>query len=100
PFTFSVREFPSTHAYGVSLLRLQSATDVAEFLPSLLIEIRCSCAALFSSLPNAAKLLEELHDSSRCTYRTLMDWSVEVIFGLPGDGINGVMEALRIRKDK
>ncbi|HMC27703.1 MAG TPA: thiamine pyrophosphate-binding protein, partial [Verrucomicrobiae bacterium] len=31
---------------------------------------------------------------------TLMDWSVEVIFGLPGDGINGVMEALRIRKDK
>src|SRR5438045_6850831 len=31
---------------------------------------------------------------------TLMDWSVEVIFGLPGDGINGIMEALRIRKDK
>lgn len=31
---------------------------------------------------------------------TLMDWGVEVIFGLPGDGINGVMEALRIRQDK
>jgi len=31
---------------------------------------------------------------------TLMDWGVEVIFGLPGDGINGVMEALRLRKDK
>jgi len=31
---------------------------------------------------------------------SLMDWGVEVIFGLPGDGINGIMEALRVRKDK
>jgi pyruvate dehydrogenase (quinone) len=30
----------------------------------------------------------------------LIDWNVEVIFGLPGDGINGLMEALRKRKDK
>jgi pyruvate dehydrogenase (quinone) len=30
----------------------------------------------------------------------LIDWGVEVIFGLPGDGINGIMEALRTRKDK
>jgi pyruvate dehydrogenase (quinone) len=30
----------------------------------------------------------------------LCDWGVEVIFGLPGDGINGVMEALRVRQDK
>jgi pyruvate dehydrogenase (quinone) len=28
------------------------------------------------------------------------DWGVEVIFGLPGDGINVVMEALRKRRDK
>lgn len=31
---------------------------------------------------------------------SLMDWGVEVIFGLPGDGINGIMEALRKKKDK
>jgi pyruvate dehydrogenase (quinone)/pyruvate oxidase len=30
----------------------------------------------------------------------LMEWGVEVIFGLPGDGINGIMEALRLRQDK
>lgn len=30
----------------------------------------------------------------------LMDWGVEIIFGLPGDGINGIMEALRVRQDK
>jgi pyruvate dehydrogenase (quinone)/pyruvate oxidase len=30
----------------------------------------------------------------------LHDWGVEVIFGLPGDGINGIMEALRERRDK
>jgi pyruvate dehydrogenase (quinone) len=31
---------------------------------------------------------------------SLRDWGVEIIFGLPGDGINGIMEALRRRKDK
>jgi pyruvate dehydrogenase (quinone) len=31
---------------------------------------------------------------------TLIDWGVDVIFGLPGDGINGFMEALRKRQDK
>lgn len=31
---------------------------------------------------------------------TLMDWGVEYVFGLPGDGINGIMEALRTRQDK
>src|SRR5213595_764751 len=30
----------------------------------------------------------------------LIDWGVEVIFGLPGDGINGIMEALRTRQEK
>src|SRR5947207_2412054 len=30
----------------------------------------------------------------------LIDWGVEVIFGLPGDGINGIMEALRTREEK
>lgn len=31
---------------------------------------------------------------------TLCDWGVEVIFGLPGDGINGVIEALRRNKER
>jgi pyruvate dehydrogenase (quinone) len=30
----------------------------------------------------------------------LIDWKVDVIFGLPGDGINGFIEALRRRQDK
>src|SRR5579863_2065119 len=30
----------------------------------------------------------------------LMDWGVDTIFGLPGDGINGVFEALRKNKDR
>jgi thiamine pyrophosphate-dependent acetolactate synthase large subunit-like protein len=31
---------------------------------------------------------------------TISDWGVQVIFGLPGDGINGIMEALRTRHDR
>src|SRR4030088_1913171 len=30
----------------------------------------------------------------------LFDWCVGVVFGLPGDGINGIMEALRARQDR
>ncbi|MCF6121797.1 MULTISPECIES: thiamine pyrophosphate-dependent enzyme [Mesorhizobium] len=41
-------------------------------------------------MPNAAEILID----------TLVAWDVEVVFGLPGDGINGVMEALRTRRDK
>jgi pyruvate dehydrogenase (quinone)/pyruvate oxidase len=31
---------------------------------------------------------------------TLVDWEVNTIFGLPGDGINGIMEALRTRQEQ
>ena len=30
----------------------------------------------------------------------LLDWGAQVVFGLPGDGINGIMEALRERQDR
>jgi pyruvate dehydrogenase (quinone)/pyruvate oxidase len=41
-----------------------------------------------------------MHSASDVLVETLIDWGVEVIFGLPGDGINGIMEALRTHKDK
>jgi pyruvate dehydrogenase (quinone)/pyruvate oxidase len=31
---------------------------------------------------------------------TLIAWGVDTVFGLPGDGINGIMEALRTREEK
>ena len=31
---------------------------------------------------------------------TLIDWGVDTIFGIPGDGINGIIESLRTRQDK
>ncbi|HET6535409.1 MAG TPA: thiamine pyrophosphate-dependent enzyme [Sphingomicrobium sp.] len=31
---------------------------------------------------------------------TLISWGVDTIFGIPGDGINGVFESLRTRQDK
>ncbi|HZU30386.1 MAG TPA: thiamine pyrophosphate-dependent enzyme [Candidatus Angelobacter sp.] len=30
----------------------------------------------------------------------LMDWGVDTIFGIPGDGINGIMEALRTHQEQ
>lgn len=30
----------------------------------------------------------------------LIDWKVDVVFGIPGDSINGFIEALRVRRDK
>ncbi|MEX1049493.1 MAG: thiamine pyrophosphate-dependent enzyme [Akkermansiaceae bacterium] len=31
---------------------------------------------------------------------TIHSWGVDIIFGIPGDGINGIIEALRKRQDK
>src|SRR5580765_7967540 len=42
-----------------------------------------------SSVTAADVLIDSLHD-----------WGVNTIFGLPGDGINGIMEALRTRQEK
>ena len=39
-------------------------------------------------------------DASDVLVERLLAWGVDTIFGLPGDGINGVMEALRKAKDK
>lgn len=39
-------------------------------------------------------------DTSDVIVNRLVDWGVKVVFGLPGDGINGVIEALRKRQDK
>src|SRR5471032_1320214 len=39
-------------------------------------------------------------NASDVLIETLLEWGVDVVFGLPGDGINGIMEALRQRKDK
>jgi pyruvate dehydrogenase (quinone)/pyruvate oxidase len=32
--------------------------------------------------------------------QTLLDWEVDTVFGIPGDGINGIIEAFRLVKDK
>jgi pyruvate dehydrogenase (quinone) len=37
---------------------------------------------------------------SEVLVKRLIDWGVDTIFGLPGDGINGVFEALRRQRDK
>src|SRR5437868_9304298 len=31
---------------------------------------------------------------------TLIRWGVDTIFGMPGDGINGIVEALRVRREQ
>src|SRR5215211_651125 len=31
---------------------------------------------------------------------SLIEWGVDIVFGMPGDGINGIIEALRVRQDR
>jgi pyruvate dehydrogenase (quinone) len=38
--------------------------------------------------------------ASEALVERLTDWGVDTVFGLPGDGINGIMEGLRRHKDK
>jgi pyruvate dehydrogenase (quinone) len=37
---------------------------------------------------------------SEALIERLADWGVDTVFGLPGDGINGIMEGLRRQKDR
>jgi pyruvate dehydrogenase (quinone) len=39
-------------------------------------------------------------NASDILIETLIAWGVEYVFGLPGDGINGIMEALRTRQER
>lgn len=39
-------------------------------------------------------------DAADQLVETLMEWGVDTVFGLPGDGINGIIEAFRERRDK
>ncbi|MEV7803210.1 thiamine pyrophosphate-dependent enzyme [Microbispora sp. NPDC088329] len=38
--------------------------------------------------------------ASEVLIRRLADWGVDTVFGLPGDGINGIMEGLRRQSDR
>lgn len=38
-------------------------------------------------------------NASYILVQTLIEWGVDTVFGLPGDGINGVIEALRVKQD-
>src|ERR687888_2231640 len=38
--------------------------------------------------------------ASELLVERLIDWGVDVVFGLPGDGINGIMEGLRRHRDR
>src|ERR1700753_3503682 len=38
-------------------------------------------------------------NASDVLVESLLNWGVDTVFGLPGDGINGIMEAWRTRKD-
>ena len=40
------------------------------------------------------------HTAADLLINTIIDWGVDVVFGLPGDGINGIIEALRTRQDR
>jgi pyruvate dehydrogenase (quinone) len=42
----------------------------------------------------------DVPNASDIVIDTLIAWKVDTIFGLPGDGINGIIEALRTRQDK
>src|SRR5689334_19081539 len=57
-----------------------------------------SNARLANCIPRS--LLMGKKTASDILIETLIDWGVEFVFGIPGDGINGIMEALRTHQDK
>ncbi len=53
-----------------------------------------------SATSRARKARERMgYTTSDLLVERLIDWGVDTVFGLPGDGINGIMEALRKRQE-
>jgi pyruvate dehydrogenase (quinone) len=44
--------------------------------------------------------MSEKYTAADALVDALIDWGIDIIFGLPGDGINGIVEALRTRQDR
>src|SRR5579883_2274370 len=65
---------------------------------------RFSFTELIDRRPFHTNSLNGVRDMARTggdiLVEALIEWGVDTIFGLPGDGINGIMESLRARKDK
>lgn len=61
------------------------------------VRLHLGCNYTFVKEPIVTR---QAQNASDILIETLVDWGVEVVFGLPGDGINGIMEALRTRQDR
>jgi hypothetical protein len=68
---------------------LQSSRENSVLLSRILVS-RAQNKGRFAMAKTAADVLIE----------GLIDWGVDVIFGLPGDGINGIMESLRTHQEQ
>src|SRR4051812_34419192 len=55
--------------------------------------------APFSSRGRAAGDAAMAKTAADILVQSLIDWNVDTVFGIPGDGVNGIIEALRVRQD-
>jgi pyruvate dehydrogenase (quinone) len=86
------------------ILRSAAAANGRMNFPTLLMLSRWGRQGATQILRIPASWHEKDHamskNASDVLVETLIDWGVTVIFGMPGDGINGIMEALRTRQDR
>src|SRR6185437_4178635 len=60
------------------------------------VDIHCISSAATNSVLDWSQSMT----AADVLIESLIDWDVDTIFGIPGDGINGIMESLRTHKDK
>src|SRR5436305_13271210 len=51
-------------------------------------------------LPERSVSMARTHTAADQLVERLIEWGIDTVFGLPGDGINGVMESLRTHADR
>src|SRR5947209_2759009 len=64
------------------------------------LEIACWRVANVQVARSRGAFMARNRTASDQLVERLIEWGIDVVFGLPGDGINGVMEALRTREDQ
>src|SRR5579883_3677603 len=92
-----------SHSHGRGYPRQLPAPERRQNLRVKQAEGRRWLRAAGASRCNGSPEYEEPHMAKTAgdvLVETIMDWGIDTVFGIPGDGVNGIIESLRKYKDR
>src|SRR5262249_20123756 len=94
------RQRRPAHPFAQAAFRVARAEGDGDLVSPSAAASRGSVIRAFGARRRPGRRLEMSKIASELLVERLIDWGVDTVFGLPGDGINGIMEGLRRNEDR